>query len=421
MKPAVDQLTKDFDILKNLNRVGILANQSSRCSNFRPSVEIIHNACKKTSNSKVTCIFGPQHGYFQTEQDNMKETPDSEYIFTDGKKVPLFSLYSSTREPHKEHLALLDTLIVDLQDIGCRVYTYMLTLAACLRAASRYQKKVIVLDRMNPLGLCFKNQNGEYINIEGNTLDTKWQSFVGWYDLPMRHGLSLGELGKYFIKYDKLNLEYLVIPVKKLRRTTSIKKLKNFSWTMPSPNIPSWMSAFFFCAFVCLEGTNVSEGRGTTVPFQLIGAPWLSAQKLISFLDKNKDLFFYQKDKEINLEICEHSFRPTFNKYAEKMCQGLLFYFDKLENIRLFSLGMTFLYFCNKYHSKEFQWLKHGYEYNFKDLPIHLILGNEKWLKIFEKSRIKDNFEEFKIMLHNSQKESQIFFDKVKPFFIYQE
>lgn len=140
MKPAIDILINNFDILKNFGKIGVVANQSSTTSNFIPTTEIIYLATKNTKNATVACVFGPQHGYAQTEQDNMRETPNDFYTFLDGQKVPLFSLYSNSREPSEEQLSYIDTLIVDLQDIGCRVYTYMLTLAACLRSAAKFKK-----------------------------------------------------------------------------------------------------------------------------------------------------------------------------------------------------------------------------------------------------------------------------------------
>lgn len=415
MKNAIDQLIDNSKLIENFGRIGLVVNQASTAQNYIPTCEIVYMACQKNKNSCVTTLFGPQHGYAQTEQDNMKETKDGEFQFLDGKKVPLYSLYSKTREPSQEQLEHVDTILVDLQDIGCRVYTYMLTLAGCLRSAAKYQKKVVVLDRNNPIGLCYLDKKShKWMRIEGNTLDTKWNSFVGWYDIPMRHGLSLGELGNYFIQCDELNVDYEVIPVENLSRTTTCEQLKNQSWTMPSPNIPSWLSAFFFPSFVILEGTNVSEGRGTTIPFQLIGAPWLDVQGCISFLKKNQDLFTLNKIMPLGLTFREHHFRPTFNKHMNEICHGIQFHFENTENVNLFALGMTFLYFCKIQHPHEFFWSTQPYEYNFKDLPINLILGDEKWISFLNELNLVDKKKEFADLLMQSDKEASSFAEKIR-------
>jgi uncharacterized protein YbbC (DUF1343 family) len=421
MKPAIDRLKNESYRLKDFGKIGIVSNQTSANSSFEATTEVIYEAASNTTNAFVTCIFGPQHGYSQTEQDNMKETPDDFYIFSDGKKVPLFSLYSNTREPTEKQLENVDTLVIDLQDIGCRVYTYMLTLAACMRAGTKYNKKVVVLDRVNPIGLCSKNTNGEWDFVEGNRLETKWHSFVGWYDIPMRHGLTLGELGNYFIKHDKLSLIYEVIQVENLKRNMDISTLKNTKWAMPSPNIPSWESAFLFPAFVTLEGTNISEGRGSTIPFQLVGAPWLDSKKCIQFLNENKNIYLYDKRILDSIFLRNHNFRPTFNKHTGNICNGIQFHIEKPKNINLFALGMCFLFYCSKYHKNDFKWANPGYEYNHKDLPINLILGTEKWFKLFENVDDKNSIDELKMNILNSNKDAQLFIKNIEPLLIYRE
>ncbi|RDB36311.1 MAG: DUF1343 domain-containing protein [Spirobacillus cienkowskii] len=420
MKPAIDEISQNSNILNHCGRIGVVANQTSVNSQFVPSTDIIYEAAKFAQGSSVSCVFGPQHGYYQTEQDNMKETQDDIYKFKDGNSVPLFSLYSNTRAPTKQQIDLVDTFIIDLQDIGCRVYTYMLTLAACLRSAAQYNKKVVVLDRINPLGLCNKDTKGNWIFVEGNKLETKWHSFVGWYDIPMRHGLSLGELGYYFIKQDKLKVDYKVVPVKNLTRKLSIAALKTTKWTMPSPNIPCWESAYFFPAFVLLEGTNISEGRGSTIPFQLIGAPWLDSKKCIEFLNNNKETYLYNPKIDNNFAIRQHNFRPTFNKHMGAICNGIQFHIENPDNVNLFALGLSFLYYCITNHRNDFKWTSPGYEYNYKDLPINLILGTDSWTHFFESSS-EGSFKTLKSMLFNSQEEAQKFIKSVEDLLIYRE
>jgi len=427
MQIAIDKLIEETHLLKNLGRIGLVVNQASTTSTFIPTANIILHATKKTSNVSLNAIFGPQHGYLQTEQDNMKETEDSFFLLDDETKVPLFSLYSKTREPLKEQLEDIDTLVLDLKDVGCRVYTYMLTLAGCLRSAQKYGKRVVVLDRPNPIGLSYK-KNNEWLRVEGNCLDTQWHSFVGWYSIPMRHGLTLGELGNLFVQTDKMNVDYQVIPVNGLTRETSLEQIRKENWVMPSPNLPTWLSSYFFPAFVCLEGTNVSEGRGSTVPFELIGAPWLNVRKCIEFLKEHESLFILSSDKthlpsnmhkqnNFPLMYREHHFRPTFNKHAGEVCAGLYFGVLEPERVNLFALGMCFLAFCNSFHKDKFVWSTQTYEYNFSDLPIHLILGTDKWTSMFASHT--DTGNKLQDMLALSQKEAHSFAERTQAFHIY--
>ncbi len=421
MNPSINKIRDNNNIISKYGKIGIVANQTSVTSAFEPSTDIIYAATKNCQASRVTCVFGPQHGYAQTEQDNMRETPDDFYTFIDGQKVPLYSLYSNTREPTANQLTNVDTLIIDLQDIGCRVYTYMLTLAACLRAAAKFNKKVVVLDRVNPIGLSLKNQNDEWLFVEGDRLETKWHSFVGWYDIPMRHGLTMGELGYYFIKCDKLSLDYEVIAVDNLKRNKEFNNLISMKWSMPSPNIPCWESAFLFPAFVALEGTNISEGRGSTIPFQLIGAPWFNNKECINFLNTNCELFLYDSKKTNSFKFRPHNFRPTFNKHNAEICYGMQIHIEEPENINLFNLSICFLAYCNSYQKSEFNWAKPGYEYNYTDLPINLIYGTDRWLNYFNSLNKNFNFDLLKQELILSKNSAQDFMNQVEDHLIYRE
>ncbi|MCA2958655.1 MAG: DUF1343 domain-containing protein, partial [Silvanigrellales bacterium] len=288
MRNGLDRVASDARLLEGLGRIGLVTNQAATTHDFRPCAEVVHAACRTLEGSSTGAnaaakpsqgrpvlarLFGPQHGYWQTEQDNMIETPDLSFALGSGESVSLLSLYSQTRIPRPEQLDGLDTLVVDLSDVGCRVYTYMLTLAACMKAAAAKGLAVVVLDRPNPLGLAYRKGASRWERVEGNTLDLKWHSFVGWYEIPMRHGLTMGELGRYFKKVDGLEtLDYRVVEVEGLTRAHGAGTLRKLPWTLPSPNLPTWDCAFAFPSFVPLEGTNVSEGRGTTLPFQVVGA-----------------------------------------------------------------------------------------------------------------------------------------------------
>ena len=424
MKCAVDKIVNNFNLLKDMGRLGLVINQTSTTSNFISSAEIIYEATKKTTGAKVTAVFGPQHGYGQTEQDNMKETPHGTFTFLDDHNVPLYSLYSETRIPTAEQMEKIDTFIIDLQDIGCRVYTYMLTLAGCMRGASEFAKKVVVLDRGNPLGLSYYDSTTQkWQRVEGSGLHPSFHSFVGWYDLPLRHGMTMGELGNYFIVQDNLKLDYQVILVDDLTRSQPIDVHALTTWTMPSPNIPHCFSAFLFPAFVLLEGTNVSEGRGSTLPFQLIGAPWLNARQCISFLEKEKEFYSIDPSKPCGLVLREHQFRPTFNKYMGQICHGIQFHIKMTENINLFKLGLTFVAYCYVFHGEHFQWAKPGYEYNFDQLPIHLILGNDSFYQFLESQPRSDDFgvffSKFKEFVRQLDDEAQKFSQANQKYFLY--
>ncbi|MEN9810549.1 MAG: hypothetical protein RLZZ488_2116 [Pseudomonadota bacterium] len=418
---GIDRIVHEPQLLANLGRIGLVTNQACTTQDYQPTVQVIVNALKNSKNSTLSCVFGPQHGYGQTEQDNMIETPDSELTIADGKRVPLFSLYSKTRIPTPEQLADVDTLVLDLQDVGCRVYTYMLTLAGCMRAAQKAGKRVVVLDRPNPLGLSRQKKRGSL--TQGNCLDLKWESFVGWYSIPMRHGLSMGELGKFFHAEDKMTIPYDVITVAGLSRNTPLKELAQRRWTLPSPNLPTWETTFCFPAFVALETTQMSEGRGSTLPFQTVGAPDLPVQKILSIFD-NWNTSAPQEYRFAGLRYRAHEFRPTFNKHQGALCKGFQVHVDQPDDCHTFALGVLFLAAASAEYGK-FEWKGPGYEYNFKDPPVHLVLGDHRWKEFIDSLRGKGWSENVRSglidMLRWSEKDAQHFEEKAAAAHLYSE
>lgn len=415
---GVDEFLKDSRELSKLGRFAIITNQSSLTNDKLSIVDAISHKTQETP-SKLVSVFGPQHGYFQTEQDNMIETKDSEFVLSDGRTVPLYSLYSDSREPRLEQIKDLDCLIFDLQDIGCRAYTYMLTLALVLKQASKYSKKIILLDRPNPIGLSHID-NGILKNVEGNTLEKNWESFIGWYELPLRHGLTMGELGKYFIQKDNLDIDYSVYNCQGLSRRHP-QKIDQYGLYLPSPNIPKWESCFLFPSFVALEGTNISEGRGTTTPFQLIGSPFLNSHRCKDFLIANRSLYSYDPKKP-SISISNHKFRPTFNKYKGEVCNGLYFHIIDPNNIKTFHLGLLFLYFCCHEHPSSFEWLKPGYEYNFDTLPFKLIHGTNIWFNLLndlKERKSKLSAEDFIKDVDQKSSQARDFYNKTKDLHLY--
>jgi uncharacterized protein YbbC (DUF1343 family) len=340
-------------------RVGLCANQASIDRRLIPSWKV----CQEIFGSRLVCLFGPQHGFESTVQYNMEESEHSRH---EPSNLPVYSLYSETREPTESMLKEVDTILVDLQHSGCRVYTYKYTLAACMRAAKKYGKRVVVLDRPNPLG---------GVVIEGNVLNTQFQSFVGEFDIPMRHGLTMAELALYFNQTIKLaDLE-----VVKLSGWQPEQYFHEWGqpWVLTSPNIPTAESLYAFVGNVLFEGSNISEGRGTCLPFQMIGAPFLNR----SFTQRVSELL--KNTQEIHLRHC--SFIPTFNKWTGKECQGYhLIFRSKCQ--QLYRIGLASLRAAIECGASDFAWEDKPYEYNFDTLAIKLIMGEDLIARLSQSS-----------------------------------
>src|SRR5689334_17583055 len=243
-------------------RVGVVCNHASIDRGFRHVIERV----AATDGVTLAAIFGPQHGFRSDVQDNMVETPHGD---DPRRRVPIYSLYSETREPTAEMLRGLDALIVDLQDIGARIYTYIYTMANCMRAAARHGITVIVCDRPNPIG---------GTAVEGATLRSGWESFVGQFPIPMRHGMTIGELAKLFNDAFGLGASLEVVKLEGWTREMYADET-GLPWVMPSPNMPTLETAVVYPGTVLFEGTMLSEGRGTTRPFEIVGAPWIDAER----------------------------------------------------------------------------------------------------------------------------------------------
>ncbi len=250
-------------------RVGVLANPASIDHAYVHVVDRLGQSADYT----LAAIFGPQHGYQSNLQDNMIESPHAE---DRRRKVPIFSLYSETREPTAEMLELIDVLVIDLQDVGARIYTFIYTMANCLRAAARAGLPVIVCDRPNPIGGA---------RIEGPTLEPGYESFVGQFRMPMRHGMTVAELARLFNEHFRLGAALEIVPMEGWSREMYFDAT-DVPWVMPSPNMPTLDTAIVYPGTVLLEGTMLSEGRGTTRPFELVGAPWLDGELLAARMNR---------------------------------------------------------------------------------------------------------------------------------------
>ncbi len=284
-------------------RVALLANPASVTQDLRHSLDGLA-ACGEI---KLTAAFGPQHGLRGDKQDNMIESPD----FDDPVHgIPVFSLYGEVRKPTDAMMDTFDVVLVDLQDLGCRVYTFITTLRYVLEAAAKHRKAVWVLDRPNPAGR----------PVEGLRLQTGWQSFVGAGPLPMRHGLTLGELGSWFIETLGLDVEYRVIELQGWRPDGAPGfgwPLGERMWINPSPNAANLTMARAYAGTVMVEGATLSEGRGTTRPLELFGAPDIDARRVLTEMHALAPQWL----RGCVLRDCW--FEPTFNKHAGALCNGV--------------------------------------------------------------------------------------------------
>jgi len=336
--------------LKGL-RVGVLANPASIDGNFRHIVDRL----AASPDWKLTAIFGPQHGFRADLQDNMVESPHDE----DPKRgVPIFSLYSETREPTSEMLDLIDVLVIDIQDVGARIYTFIYTIANCLRTAAKRGLPVIVCDRPNPIGGA----------VEGPMLEPGFESFVGQFPIPMRHGMTVGELARLFNERHGLGAALEVVPMQGWRRSMYWDET-GLPWVMPSPNMPTLDTAIVYPGTVLFEGTLLSEGRGTTRPFELIGAPWIDGEQLAARLNAQG---------LAGAHFRPAIFEPTFQKHARTTCGGCQIHVTDRSAFRPVEAGVALLRECYAFAPTRFQWRPAPYEYEHEKMPIDILAGSTK-------------------------------------------
>jgi uncharacterized protein YbbC (DUF1343 family) len=339
-------------------RVGLICNQASVNHKFQHASDLFF----EHSEINLTALFGPQHGIRGDVQDNMVETSHSIDAQTN---LPIFSLYSETRKPTEAMLSNVDALVFDLQDVGCRVYTFIYTMANAMQACAEFKKKMFVLDRPNPI-------NG--VTVEGNVLEKGQESFVGQYPIPMRHGLTIGELAKLFNQEYEINCDLEVIEMENWSREYFYDET-DAPWVLPSPNMPTPSTATVFPATVFFEGTQVSEGRGTTKPFELVGAPYINAKDLAVALDS------LQLEGVIFQPI---SFLPTFQKHAGSNCNGVLLHIINREIFEPVITGIALLKTIFDLYPDEFKWKSTPYEYAFNRNPFDVIAGTTKLRESFE-------------------------------------
>ncbi|MBP8645770.1 MAG: DUF1343 domain-containing protein [Syntrophobacteraceae bacterium] len=328
-------------------RLGLLSNQASVTGSFEHTRSIIDRA-----GGRLVCLFSPQHGFFSEKQANMVESSDFRM-----ESLPVHSLYGTVRQPSPEMLHSIDVLLVDLQDVGTRVYTFGVTLGLCMETAAQTGTKIVVLDRPNPIG-------GH--RAEGNLLREECRSFVGRYPIPMRHGLTLGELALFIQTQCKVSCDLEIVRMKGWRRGDYFPDTR-LPWVFPSPNMPTWETALLYPGMVLLEGCNISEGRGTTLPFRLFGAPFIQQKRLGEYL---QDL------KPEGVVFRPACFEPMFDKWRGKVCYGFQVHVTDRESFRPYRLGLCLLCGFLTVCRGDFQWLPPPYEYEWEKLPVDILLGD---------------------------------------------
>lgn len=348
-------------------RVGLLMHPASVTFGFRSARDVVGDLC----GGNLRALFGPQHGIAGEKQDNMVE---SAHGADSGLGIPIYSLYSETRAPTAAMLEGIDVLLVDLQDVGTRVYTFEWTTALAIEACAAAGKEVVVLDRPNPLG-------GEA--LEGNLIRPGYTSFVGLYPVPMRHGLTLGELaalvnarmdggGPRGPRQDGVGIrcpgrcDLMVVPMHGWRRRMLYPDT-GLPWVLPSPNMPAFETSMVYPGQVLLEGTNVSEGRGTTRPFEIFGAP---------FIDVSRVLRRFEARRLPGLVLRAHDFEPTFHKWAGRVCRGFQVQVTNRTTFRPYLTSLALLQDIIAEHRDQFAWKEPPYEYVTDRLPIDVLLGD---------------------------------------------
>jgi uncharacterized protein YbbC (DUF1343 family) len=363
MKFGIDRLVQQLTLRQPLKgrRVALLAHPASVTDDLTHSLD----ALARSPDIQLSAAFGPQHGLRGDKQDNMIESRD----FTDPVSgIPVFSLYGEVRRPTPAMLDSFDVLLVDLQDLGCRIYTFVTTLRYVLEAAAQFNKQVVVLDRPNPVGR----------PVEGLTLRPGWESFVGAGPLPMRHGLTLGELALWFVRTLNLDVDCEVLTMDGWvpgKGPGYGWPLGERTWVNPSPNAPNLWMARCYPGTVMLEGTTLSEGRGTTRPLELFGAPDLEPGKLLAEMQRRAPNWLQ------GCRLRECWFEPTFHKHEGKLCAGVQIHVedeayrhDAFRPWRLMALAFKAIRHLQPDYAL---WRDFPYEYEYDRLAIDLINGGE--------------------------------------------
>jgi len=352
----------------NGSRIGLLVHPASVDRKLVHAVDVF----RKFRNAELKVLFGPQHGIRGETQDNMIEWEG----FRDSRtKLPVYSLYGKSRKPDHEMLKNLDALVIDLQDVGARYYTFIWTMDLCMEACSELDKSVIVLDRPNPIGGSM---------VEGPVLRDGYESFVGRKPVPVRHGMTIGEMGRYLRHEFYPSLDYFVIPAQGWIRQKWFDST-GLPWVMPSPNMPSLDSATVYPGMCLLEGTNLSEGRGTTRPFEIFGAPFIDPGKMVKKLDALK---------LPGVHFRPVHFMPTFHKFEGELCGGAQIHVLKRDRFLPFKTAASVLSVIRELYGDNLEWKQPPYEYETERLPVDILTGSDRFRLDIDSGKNIDEMEE---------------------------
>src|SRR5581483_8661066 len=341
-----------LDLLKG-SRVGLVVNPSSVNRSFDHAADLFANR----KEFQLTALFGPQHGIRGETQDNMIEWEG----YRDPRTgIPVYSLYGETRVPTPEMLQNVDTLVFDMQDVGTRIYTFIYTMAHCMQACKRDGKRIVVLDRPNPI-------NGR--DLEGNVLERDYASFVGLFPIPTRHGMTTAELAQLFNKEFGINCDLTIVPMEGWARSNWFDET-DAPWVIPSPNMPTLDSATVFPGTVHVEGTMVSEARGTTRPFEFVGAPYVDPDTLVQDLRQEASTGLLP-----GVHFRPHYFQPTFQKHAGRLCGGLQMHILDRNAFKPVLTGVAIIRSIYKLYTESFEWKQPPYEYVYDKNPFDVIAG----------------------------------------------
>jgi len=352
IRTGIEVLVNDKIASLNGQRIGLVCNQASVFPDLRHAADIF----SEHPDLDLTTLFGPQHGIRGDVQDNMIET---DHTIDRRTGIPIYSLYSETREPTEKMLENVDTIVFDLQDVGCRIYTFVYTMANCMRAAKKFGKRVVVCDRPNPIG---------GLAVEGNITEHEFKSFVGQFEIPTRHGMTTGELALMFNDHFGLGCELEVVKMDGWKREMWGDET-GLPWVLPSPNIPTVDSCIVFPATVHIEGTEMSEGRGTTKPFEINGAPFIDAYDWAAALEA------YNFP---GVAFRHTNFIPTFQKCAGTLCGGVQLHVTDREAFTPVIVGIAMIKTAYDLYTDQFEWKKDPYEYVFDQNPFDVVCGTDK-------------------------------------------
>lgn len=396
---GLENFLKNKQLKKKLKgkRVALVAHPASVDHELRHSIDLL------AKEVNLTCAFGPQHGMRGDKQDNMIESDD----FLDPKhQIPIFSLYGKVRRPTPKMLEHFDVVLFDLQDVGCRIYTFLTTLFYVMEDCARAGKAVWVLDRPNPAGR----------PVEGNYLEKNFFSFVGGAEIPMRHGLTLGEAGLWYQHKLGLELDYQVVKMTGYKPEASPGfgwPNADLSWVNPSPNMPRLTTARMYAGTVLIEGTRLSEGRGSTIPLEQVAAPDLDGEALVASIQK-----ILPKKYLAGVKLRPCFFEPTFQKHAKKLCAGLQIHIDqksyKHKDFKPYRIIAALLKAVREQNPNYDLWLPPPYEYEAIKMPIDILSGNSKLREYVDDPKAK--FKDFDAWMTKDEKR---WLKERKPFLLY--